>query len=91
MGDREEHGQSEMVTKETDPVKMDGDVLKVEQVDVHTYRHKNDDMYAEDVDQHMAVLPEVTACTTEMTIDDIQVGDPGVPLTDDQERLRQLI
>ena len=39
----------------------------------------------------MAVLPEVTACTTEMTIDDIQVGDPGVPLTDDQERLRKFI
>ena len=28
IGDCEEHGQSEMVTKETDPVEMDGDVLK---------------------------------------------------------------
>ena len=28
MGDCKEHGQSEMVTKETDPVEMDGDVLK---------------------------------------------------------------
>ena len=37
----------------------------------------------------MAVLPEVTTCTTEITIDDIQVGDPEVPLTDDKEHLRQ--
>ena len=72
-------------------MEMDGNVLKVEQADVHTYRHKNDDLHAEYVDQHMAVLPEVTACTTEITIDNIQVEDPGVLLTDDQERLRQLI
>ena len=85
MGDCEEHVQSEMMTKETDPVEMDGDVLKVEHAEVLTYRHKNGDLYAEDVDQHMAMLPEVTECTTEITIDDIQVGDPGVPLTDDQE------
>ena len=85
MVDRKEHGQSDMVTKETDPVEMDGDVLKVDQVELPIYRHKNGDLYAEDVDQHMAMLPEVTECTTEITIDDIQVGDPGVPLTDDQE------
>ena len=59
------------VTKENDSVEMDGDVLKVQQADVHTYRHKNGDLYAEDVDQHMAALPEMTACTTEITIDDI--------------------
>ena len=70
MGDCEEHGQSEMVTIETDSVEMDGDVLKVKQAEVLTYRHKNGDPYAEDVDQHMAMLPEVTACTTEMTIDE---------------------
>ena len=39
----------------------------------------------------MAVLPEITVSTTEITIDDVQVGDPGVPLTEDQEDLRQLI
>ena len=40
MGDCEEHGQSEMVTKETDRVEMDGDVLKVEQAKAPTYRNK---------------------------------------------------
>ena len=29
--------------------------------------------------------------TEEIKIDDIQVGDPGVPLTSDQEKLRELI
>ena len=48
-------------------------------------------MFAEDVDQHMAVLPEVGTPTQETTIDDIQVRDPDVPRTDDQEKLRQVI
>ena len=39
----------------------------------------------------MAVLPDIVTPTAEVTIDDIQVGDPDVPLTEDQERLRQLI
>ena len=39
----------------------------------------------------MAVLPEVVSSTAEITIDDIQVGDPGIPLSQDQEKLRQLI
>ena len=39
----------------------------------------------------MTVLPDIVTPTAEVTIDDIQVGDPDVPLTDDQERLRQLI
>ena len=59
--------------------------------DVSTYRHVSGELYAEDVDQHMAVLPDIVTSTAEVAIDDIQVGDPDVPLTDDQERLRQLI
>ena len=39
----------------------------------------------------MAVLPDFVTPTAEVTIDDIQVGDQGVPLTEDQERLRQPI
>ena len=39
----------------------------------------------------MAVLPEVVTSSTEITIDDVQVRYPGVPLTKDQERLRQSI
>ena len=37
------------------------------------------------------MLPEVATSSTEITIDDVQVGDPGVPLSEDQERLRDLI
>ena len=48
-------------------------------------------LFAENVEQHMAVLPEVTTSTTEVTIDDVQVGDPGIPLSENQEDLRQLI
>ena len=55
------------------------------------FNHESGELYAEDVDQHMAVLPEVVSSTAEITIDDIQVGDPGIPLTQDQEKLRQLI
>ena len=39
----------------------------------------------------MAVLPDIVMPNAEVTIDDIQVGDPDLPLTGDQERLRQLI
>ena len=42
-------------------------------------------------DQHMAVLPDIVTPTAEVTIDDIQVGDPDVKLTDDHEQIRQLI
>ena len=49
------------------------------------------ELFAEDVDHHMAVLPIVVTPTQEITIDDIQVGDPGIPITDDRGKLRQMI
>ena len=61
------------------------------ELDVATYRHESGELYAEDVDQHMAVLHDIVTPTTEVAINDIQVGNPDVPLNDDQERLRQLI
>ena len=48
-------------------------------------------MFAEDIEQHLAVVPEISTATEEVTIDDIQIGDPDVPLTSDQQRLRSLI
>ena len=39
----------------------------------------------------MAVLPEAKTSLTEITIDDIKVGGPGISLSKDQEDLRQLI
>ena len=62
-----------------------------EELNVATYRKESGELYAEDVDQHMEVLPYVGMPTAEVVIDNIQVGDPDVPLTEDQERLRQLI
>ena len=41
------------------------------------YHYDSGDLYAKDVDQHMAVLPEVATSTYKVTMDDIQVGDPG--------------
>ena len=38
------------------------------------YYHDRGELFAEDVDQHMEVLPEVGTPTQEITIDDIQVG-----------------
>ena len=54
------------------------------------YLHDTGNILAEDVDQYMAILPEVVI-TVDVDIEDIQVGDPGIPLTDDQEKLKQLI
>ena len=45
------------------------------------------ELYTEDVDQHTAVLSEVASSTAEITIDDIQVRNPGTSLSDDQEKL----
>ena len=59
--------------------------------DVSTYHYESEKLYTNGVDQHMAVLPDIVTPTAEVSIDDIQVVDPGVPLTGDQERLRQLI
>ena len=77
-------------------VKNDGDTCpgddRIEEApNVSTYLRESGELYAEDVDQHMAVLPDVVMLTSEVTIDDIQVDDLDLPLTDDQERSRQLI
>ncbi|GMF33859.1 unnamed protein product [Phytophthora lilii] len=48
-------------------------------------------LYAEDVESQMAVLPEVTATTEEVKTEDIQVGDPGDSSTEEAEKLVQII
>ena len=86
--------RSRKLANNLDVVK-DGDVLTYESEDGKpestTYYHESGELFAEEVDHHMAVLPEIVSSTAEVTIDDIQVGDPGVLLTEDQEGLRQLI
>jgi hypothetical protein len=53
--------------------------------------HEGGDMFAEDVEKQMAVLPEMIFTTEEVSIEDIQVGDPEVNSPKEIERLRQII
>ena len=69
-------------------------MLKTEDAEIAgtpVYYHESGDLFAEDIEQHMAVLPEMSATTGEVTIEDIQIGDPNVPLTTEQHQLRLLI
>ncbi|POM58530.1 Hypothetical protein PHPALM_36810 [Phytophthora palmivora] len=59
--------------------------------DPEVHYHEGNDLYAEDVDQEMAILPEINPTTDEVKIEDIQVGDPGIQTTAEIERLRQRI
>ncbi|POM64657.1 Reverse transcriptase [Phytophthora palmivora] len=53
--------------------------------------HEGGDLFAEDVESQMAVLPEVVTTTEEVTIDDLQVVDPEVNTPEEIYRLRQII
>ncbi|KAE9191732.1 hypothetical protein PF004_g21520 [Phytophthora fragariae] len=53
--------------------------------------HEGGDLRAEEVESGMAVLPEVTQSTEDVTIEDIQVGDPTVNSAEEINRLRRLI
>ncbi|POM70090.1 Hypothetical protein PHPALM_13534, partial [Phytophthora palmivora] len=59
--------------------------------DPEVHYHEGNDLYAEDVDQEMAILPEINPTTDEVKIEDVQVGDPGIQTTAEIERLRQRI
>ncbi|OWY90294.1 reverse transcriptase, partial [Phytophthora megakarya] len=52
--------------------------------------HEGGDIFPEDIENNMAVLPEVEATTKEVTIDDIQVDDPHAT-PEERERLRRII
>ncbi|KAE8985338.1 hypothetical protein PR001_g16862 [Phytophthora rubi] len=53
--------------------------------------HEGGDLRAEEVEMEMAILPEVTQSTEEVTLEDIQVGDPAVNTAEEIDRLRRLI
>ncbi|KAE9081927.1 hypothetical protein PF010_g21792 [Phytophthora fragariae] len=53
--------------------------------------HEGGELFAEDVESHMAVLPEVATTTEEVTIEHIQVGNPEDSSPEEIERLRQII
>ena len=70
---------------------IDEEMMKEDIPAAAMHHHEGGKLFAEDVEQHMAVLLELTTSTTAITIDDVQVGNPGIPLSEDQEVLRQLI
>uniref|UniRef100_A0AAV1V970 Reverse transcriptase n=2 Tax=Peronospora matthiolae TaxID=2874970 RepID=A0AAV1V970_9STRA len=74
-------------SKEDKPSKID----EADSAEAPVYYHESGDLFADDIEQHLAVLPEMSTATEEVTINDIQIGDPDVPLTADQQRLRSLI
>ncbi|GMF44490.1 unnamed protein product [Phytophthora fragariaefolia] len=49
------------------------------------------DLYAEDVEEHLALLPEVTPTTEEVKIEDIQVGNPNDNTQEQVDRLKHII
>ncbi|KAE8903736.1 hypothetical protein PF003_g12283 [Phytophthora fragariae] len=59
--------------------------------DEQVWNHEGGDLRAEEVESGMAVLTEVTQSTEDVTIEDIQVGDPTVNSAEEIDRLRRLI
>ncbi|OWY95498.1 LOW QUALITY PROTEIN: hypothetical protein PHMEG_00034486, partial [Phytophthora megakarya] len=55
------------------------------------YYHEGSDLYAEDVDGQMAVLPEVPVATEDVRIEDIQLCGSGNQTPEEIERLHQRI
>lgn len=84
-------GQSKEDSNAVKGEEVSTDETKTEEHETSIYYRESGELYAEDVDQHMAVLPEIVSPTAEITIDEIQVGEPGIPLTEDQDSMRQLI
>ncbi|GMF48476.1 unnamed protein product [Phytophthora fragariaefolia] len=69
------------------PVTLKSKVAEEEQI----CYHEGGDLFAEDVEQHMALLPEVVSTTDEVTIEDIQAGDPEFNTPEEIDRLRRII
>uniref|UniRef100_A0AAV1U7Q6 Uncharacterized protein n=1 Tax=Peronospora matthiolae TaxID=2874970 RepID=A0AAV1U7Q6_9STRA len=65
--DREVHGQSTRLDDDVKAVTIDGEVMENDAPDESTHYHEGSKLFAEDVEQHMAVLPEVITFTTEIT------------------------
>ena len=74
------HGRPTRLVDSPDDAAIDEDMMKEDMPAASIYYHEGGELFAEDVEQQMAVLPEVK-------IEDVQVGDPGIPLSEDQEDL----
>ena len=62
--------------KGNDVVVIGKESTDVEPPTVSTYRNGNGELYAEDVDQHMAVLPEVIIPAAEISLERHSSGRP---------------
>ncbi|POM63502.1 Hypothetical protein PHPALM_21088 [Phytophthora palmivora] len=87
--ERDLPGQLSAPTQEASP--EDRNNSPDPELDPEVHYHEGNDLYAENVDQEMAILPEINPTTDEVKIEDIQVGDPGIQTTAEIERLRQKI
>uniref|UniRef100_H3H7B3 Reverse transcriptase n=1 Tax=Phytophthora ramorum TaxID=164328 RepID=H3H7B3_PHYRM len=79
--------QKESVPRAETPPIVDPEPLDDEEV----CYHEGGDLFAEDVERQMAILPEVVTIIDEVTIEDIQVGDPESNTPEEMDRLRQII
>ncbi|POM77052.1 Hypothetical protein PHPALM_5625 [Phytophthora palmivora] len=84
-----EPDQTKMQPEDRDSLQADDgkELHEADQVCIH----EGGDLFAEDVESQMAVLPEVVTTTEEVTIDDLQVGDPEINTPEEIDRLRQII
>ena len=71
---------SHQLVKGNDVVAIGEESTEVEPPTVSTYRNDSGELYTEDVDQHITILPEVVTHAAEIFRIEIQVGDPGDPL-----------
>ena len=62
---------------------LPSEIEEHETAETPDYNHESSDLFSEDVLEHLAGLQEVSASTPEVTTDDIQIGDPNVPITSD--------
>ena len=83
--------KSDQLVKRNDVVAIGGEWTEAKLSTVPTYRNESGALYAGDVDQHREILPEVVIPAADISLEVIQVGVPGEPLSSDQEKLRQLI
>ncbi|CAI5718021.1 unnamed protein product [Peronospora effusa] len=52
--------------------------------------HESGELCAEDIDKNWSIIPEVAPSTDEVTMEDIQIPDPGVTLKKQVDRLLQI-
>ncbi|KAE8974352.1 hypothetical protein PR002_g25940 [Phytophthora rubi] len=82
---REEVGEPtpEVTPSDPTPGRTTAEVV-VQVEDEQVCYHEGGDLRAEEGEMEMAVLPEVTQSTEDVTLEDIQVGDPAVNTAEDR-------